>query len=157
MSERLIKLNFHSTPPDMSQSSAHTPPFLPAAKNAFYEELNALVKDVPPSDKLILLGDFNTRVGTDFNNWKGVLGSHGTRKLNSNGLMLLSVCAENDLTITNTLFCQADKYETTWMNPRSKQWHLIDNAICRRRDIHDVRITRAGEEGEGGGGGRVLD
>ena len=99
----------------------------------------------PPtsSDKFILLGDFNARVGTDCNNWKGVLGPHGTGKLNSNGLMSLSFCAENDLTITNTLFRQADKYKTTWMHPRSKQWHLIDYAIYRRRNIRDVRITRA--------------
>ena len=57
--------------------------------------------------------------------------------------MLLSFCAKNDLTITNTLFRQADKYKTRWMHPRSKQWHLIDYAICRRRDIRDIRITRA--------------
>ena len=124
-----------------------------AAKDAFYEELNALVKDAPlplppppsphpASDKLILLRDFNARVGPGCNNWKGVLGPHATGKLNSNGFMLLSFCAENDLTVTNTLFHQADKYKTTWMHPRSKRWHLTDYAICRRRDIRDVRITR---------------
>ena len=117
-------------------------------KDAFYEELNALVKDVPQSDKLILLGDSNARVGTDCNNWKGVLGPHGAGKRNSNGLMLLCSCAENDLTITNTLFRQADKYKTTWLHPRSKQWHLIDYAVCRRRDIRDVRITRAMQRAE---------
>ena len=94
------------------------------AKDALYEELNALVNGAPtspppppppprPSDKLILLGDFNARVDTDCNNWKGVLGPHGTGELNSNGLMLLSFCAENDLTITSTLLRQADKYKTT--------------------------------------------
>ena len=57
--------------------------------------------------------------------------------------MSLSFCAESDLTITNTLFRQADKYKTTWMLPRSKQCHLIDYAVCCRRDIRDVRITRA--------------
>ena len=85
----------------------------------------------------------NARVGTDCNNWKVVLGPHYTGKLNSNGLLLLCFCAENDLTITNTMFRQADKYKTTWMHPRAKLWHLIDYAICRRRDIRDVRITRA--------------
>ena len=89
-------------------------------KDAFYEELNALVKDVSQSDELILLGDFEARADTDCNSWKGILGPHGVGKLNSNGLMLLSFCAENDLTITNTLFHQADKYKTTWMHPRSK-------------------------------------
>ena len=29
------------------------------------------------------------------------------------------------------------------MHPRSKQWHLIDYTICRRRDVRDVRINRA--------------
>ena len=60
--------------------------------------------------------------------------------------------AENDLTITNTLFRQADMYKTTWMHPRSKQWHLIDYVICRCRDIRDVRITRTTREGVGGWG-----
>ena len=138
-----MKLRFTLNPPDMSQSYAPTLISSDGTKDAFYEELNALVKVVPQSNKLILLGDFNARVGTECNNWKGVLGPHGTGKLNSNGFMLLSFCAENYFTITNTLFCQADKYKTTWMHPRSNQWHLSDHAICRRRDIHDVRVTRA--------------
>ena len=129
----------------MSVISAYAPTLTSSdeAKDVFYEELNALVKDVPPSNKLILLGDFNARVGTACNNWKGVLGPHRIRKLNSNGLVLLSFCAENDLNITNKLFHKADKYKTRWMHLRSKQWRLIDYAICRRRDIRDVRITRA--------------
>ena len=48
------------------------------------------MKGVPPppsSDKLILLGDFNARVGTDCNNWKGVLGPHGTRNLKRLGVV----------------------------------------------------------------------
>ncbi|PFX13771.1 Craniofacial development protein 2 [Stylophora pistillata] len=50
---------------------------------------------------------------------------------------------QNNLTITNTLFRQADKYKSTWMHPRSKQWHLIDYIICRRRNARDFGITRA--------------
>ena len=153
VSERLMKLSFPLNPSrHVIIISAYAPTLTSSdeAKDAFYEELSALVKDVPPSNKFILLGDFNARVGTDCNNWKGVLGPLGTGKLNSNGLMLLSFCAENDLTITNTLFRQADQYKTTWMHPRLKQWHLIDYAICRRRDIRDVRITRA-MRGEGVG------
>ena len=70
-----------------------------------------------------------------------MLGPHGTGKLNSNGLMLLSFCAEK-LAVTNTLFRLADKHKTMWMHPRSKQWHMIDFAICRQRDIRDFMITR---------------
>lgn len=144
--ERLMKLRFPlNSSRFVTVISAYAPTLTSSddAKETFYEQLDRLVKATPPGDKLLLLGDFNARVGSDRDNWKGVLGPHGTGKMNSNGLMLLTLCAENDLTITNTLFRQADKYKTTWMHPRSKQWHLIDYAICRRRDISDFRITRA--------------
>ena len=55
----------------------------------------------------------------------------------------MSKCAEHGLNITNTLFRLANKHKTTWMHPRSKQWHLIDYVIVRQRDIRDVLITRA--------------
>ena len=113
-------------------------------KEKFYEDLDKLVvKEAPTEDKLILLGDFNTRGRTDHSNWKGVLGPHLTGKMNANGQLLLTLCAENTLTITITFFRQADKYKTTWMHPRRKQWHVLDYAICRRRDISDFKITRA--------------
>ena len=53
------------------------------------------------------------------------------------------MCAKFQLIITNTLFQQAEKYESSWMHARSKHWHLIDYIIMRQRDIHDVRKTRA--------------
>nr|VZI51298.1 unnamed protein product [Spirometra erinaceieuropaei] len=36
-----------------------------AAKDKFYEDLRALLAIAPKADKLIVLGDFNARVGTD--------------------------------------------------------------------------------------------
>ncbi|VDM01129.1 unnamed protein product [Schistocephalus solidus] len=40
-----------------------------AAKERFYEDLHALLVTVPKVDKLIVFGDFNTRVGTDHAAW----------------------------------------------------------------------------------------
>ena len=88
------------------------------------------------------MGDFNAKVGKDQASWKEILGSQGVGKINSNGL-LLSKCAEHELRVTDTVFRQADKFKTTWMHPRSKQWHLIDYIIVRQRDLRDVCITRA--------------
>ncbi|VDM02718.1 unnamed protein product [Schistocephalus solidus] len=43
-------------------------------KDKLYEDLHALLATVPKVDKLIVLGDFNARVGTDHTAWQGVLG-----------------------------------------------------------------------------------
>eukprot|EP00918_Siedleckia_nematoides_P069443 GHVU01151481.1.p1 GENE.GHVU01151481.1~~GHVU01151481.1.p1 ORF type:complete len:125 (-),score=7.98 GHVU01151481.1:143-517(-) len=69
--------------------------------------------------------------------WKCVLGPHRVGKQNSRGLLQLNNCAEHVLCITNTICHQANKYTTTCMHPRSKQWHLIDYVIIRQRDIQD--------------------
>ena len=110
----------------------------------FSANLSSVLDSVLANDKLILLGDFNARVGRDHCRWEGVLGRHGTGNLNANGLLLLSKCTEYDLAVTNTVFKMADKYKTSWMHPRSKQSHFqIDYVIVRKRDIRDVLITRA--------------
>ena len=87
-------------------------------------------------------GDFNARVGRDHSRWEGVISRHGTGNMNVNGL-LLSKCTENVLVITNTVFRMVDKNMTSWMHPRSKQWHLIDYVIVHQRDLQHALITRA--------------
>ena len=78
-------------------------------KEALYGNLDSLVKSTPSSDKLIVLGNFNARVGSDYESWKGVLGPHGLDKMSSNGLLLLTKSAENNLTIINILFRLVNK------------------------------------------------
>ncbi|XP_076453095.1 uncharacterized protein LOC143288462 [Babylonia areolata] len=91
-------------------------------KESFYE-VSRTISAVDRKDRLIILGNFNACVGVDFSSWPKVLGQHGTGKCNSNGLLLLSLCTQHGLT-PNTLFQQVDKYKNTWMQPRSKQWHI---------------------------------
>jgi exonuclease III len=111
-------------------------------KDKFYADLRRLLKSVPESDKIIILGDFNARVGRDSDTWKAIIGKHGVGSCNDNGRLLLEFCAELQLTITNTIFQQKDSLKTTWMHPRSKHWHLIDYIIVRQRDLKDVLHTR---------------
>ena len=111
-------------------------------KDKFYDDLDSVISAAPWTDKLILLGDFSARVGTDHQTWEGVMGSEGVGKCNSNGLLLLRKCAEHELLITNTVFRLPTSRKTTWMHPRSKHWHLIDYVIVRRKDRQDVRVTK---------------
>ena len=146
ISERLMKLRLPISKKRYATIISAYAPTLTSqdeVKEKFYADLKALLLTIPPSDKVLLLGDFNARIGSDHNQWKHVMGPHGVGKINSNGVLLLSMCTELDLMITNTIFRQANKYKTTWMHPRSKHWHLIDFVITRRKDQRDVLITKA--------------
>ena len=146
ISDRLMTLriplagNTHLT---IISAYAPTLSYADEEKEAFYQLLSNTLHATPQSDKLLLLGDFNARVGSNNSAWPSVLGPHGMGKENSNGLLLLTLCSEEGLSITNTLFEQPEIHKATWMHPRSKHWHLIDFVITRRRDISDILITRA--------------
>ena len=101
-----------------------------------------MISAAPWTHKLILLRDFNARMGTDHQTWEGVIGSEGVGKCNSNGLLLLRKCAEHELLITNTVFRLPTRRKTSWVQPRSKHWHLIDYVIVRRKEREDVRVTK---------------
>ncbi|XP_046860157.1 craniofacial development protein 2-like [Xenia sp. Carnegie-2017] len=111
-------------------------------KDAFYEDLSAIIRTIPAHDKCIVLGDFNARVGNDFPTWPSVLGHHRIGNVNSNGNLLLTMCAENNLTITNSYFQLPNKLKTTWKHARSGHWHLIDYIITKSKDISDFHVTR---------------
>nr|VZI17818.1 unnamed protein product [Spirometra erinaceieuropaei] len=58
-------------------------------------------------------------------------------------LLLLRTCAEHRLILTNTFFCLPEREKATWRHPRSRQWHLLDYVLVRRRDQRDVLVTKA--------------
>ena len=89
-------------------------------KEEFHSNLRETIRLVPSNDRLILVGDFNAKVDSDTEKWRGVLGSHGVGKCNANGELLLALCSEYNLVVTNTLFKYEDTYKMTWMHPRSK-------------------------------------
>ena len=111
-------------------------------KDRFYEELDVAIRSVNPRDKIILLGDFNARVGRRSDLWSAI-GPQGVGNMNTNGLRLLSLCSEHDLVITNTLFRLKNIHKTSWMHPRSKQWHLLDYIIVKSDQVKEVHQTRA--------------
>ena len=96
----------------------------------------------PRTNKLLLIGYFNARIGRENDKWPLVMGKHGIGKCNSNGELLLALCSEFELTVKNTMFKKKDERKTTWMHPRSKHSHMIDFIITRCRDKMDINSTR---------------
>lgn len=76
----------------------------PTTKEAFYRYLRSLLQRIDKADKIVIIGDFNTRVSKNHNNWPGALGRNGIGNCNNNSQLLLELYAEHSLAITNTLF-----------------------------------------------------
>ena len=65
-------------------------------KESFYAELGQVMSSIPRHDKILLIRDFNARVGKDANLWGGVIGREGIGKCNSNGqISLCRILAEH--------------------------------------------------------------
>ena len=96
---------------------------------------------------VIVLGDFNPRVGTDTDTWHNVLGPHGVGNINGNGQRLLDFCATNSLLISNTWFRHKFLHQCTWYQngDRSNPDHMIDYVLIGAKfcsSILDTRVYR---------------
>ena len=70
----------------------------------FYEDLQDLLELTPKKDVLVIIGDWNAKVGSQ--EIPGVKGKFGLGVQNEAGQRLMELCQENTLVIANTLFQQ---------------------------------------------------
>ena len=56
-----------------------------ANKETFYSHQKGTLRNIPVYDKLLLIGDFNARIGRENAKWPSALGKYGIGKCNSNG------------------------------------------------------------------------
>ena len=117
-------------------------------KSMFLEELQNTLDAVPENDILLLLGDFNARIGvrdSDDGLWSNVIGGHGLEERNLAGEEFLQVCELNQLLIMNTWFQKKQIHYGTWMHPATKLCHMIDFIVMRqsqRMCCIDVQVMR---------------
>ncbi|BHF59503.1 hypothetical protein SprV_0100246200 [Sparganum proliferum] len=70
-------------------------------------------------------------------------GPHGLNSSNDSDLLLLRTCAEHRLNLNNTYIRFPLREKATWMQPRSRHWHLLDYNLVQKRDQGDVLVTKA--------------
>ena len=71
-------------------------------KDNFYKILHAVIKDIPKHDVMSVVGDLNTKVGSDRQYYPDILGEQGLDDINKNGTLLLDYGLSNDLVISTT-------------------------------------------------------
>jgi hypothetical protein len=96
----------------------------------FYRNLQSVLNEIPRKDVLILMEDWNSKIG------KGeeteTVGKYGLENRNEEGGRLLEFCGENALFLANTYFEQPEWRLYTWTSPDGKYNNKINYILGRR-------------------------
>src|SRR5215510_13228855 len=119
-------------------------------KDEFWDELNIVLGQFNPREKVTVAGDLNARVGTKSEISDNVLGRFNDPSVNGNSERLIEVCIENGLYISNTFFKHKYIHTYTWENRTAGQKSVIDFIIYDQRLkslVMDTRVVRGADVG----------
>ena len=115
-------------------------------KDDFFSELSSTIHSINETDDLIVMGDFNGRVGGRRPPWETYLGPHSdsSRECNNNGEHLLNLCVEHGLFLTNTFFKHRPSHTQTWYKwneiSQTSQIDFILTRLTKRRSVTDSKV-----------------
>ena len=116
-------------------------------KEDFYNQLQATKDAIKDRNALIIMDDFNAKVGDEASKHQG-LSPRGLGKRNDSGENLLSFSQANDLMILNTWFEHHPRRKFTWVSPDKKTKNQIDYIFVSKNlfsSFTDFR-TRPGDD-----------
>ena len=117
-------------------------------KEEFYSRLLTIVQDRPRRNIIIVMGDFNAKIGSDNTGYEEVMGRQGLGERNENGERFADLCATTGLVIGGSFFHHKRIHKATWISPDLSTENQIDHmCICKkfRRTLQDVRVMRGAD------------
>ena len=128
----MISVHFQGKPFNITiiQAYAPTSNAEEAEVEQFYEDIRDLSELTPQKDILLIIGDWNAKVGSQ--ETPGVTGKFGLGLWNEAGQRLIEFCQENTLVIANILFQQQKRRLYTWTSPDGQHQNQIDYILCSK-------------------------
>ena len=140
--DTMISVHFQGKPFNITviQDYAPTSNAKEAEVEWFYEDLQDLLELTPPKDVLLIIGDWNAKVGSQ--ETPEVTGKFGLGIQNEAGQRLIEFCQENALVIANTLFQQHERRLYTWASPDGQHRNQIEYILCSQRWRSSIGSTK---------------
>ena len=115
--DRIISVHLQSKPFNITVIQVYAPTSNAEESEVerFYEDLQDLLELTPKKDVLVIIGDWNAKVGSQ--ETPGVTGKFGLGMQTEAGQRLIEFCEENALLIANTIFLQHKRRLYTWTSP----------------------------------------
>ena len=139
VSSRNIMLKIKAKPFDIAiiQTYAPTSSYSDEEIEVHYEEINKMIKEVKSTDVLLVLGDFNAKIGCG--SYQDLVGNYGLGERNSRGDRLLQFCIEHNFVVTNTTFKHPKRLLYTWKSPGDVTRNQIDYLLIRKRHRNSIK------------------
>ena len=106
----------------------------------FYEDLQDFLELTPKKDVLLIIGDWNAKVGSQ--ETPGVAGKFGLGVQKEAWQRLIEFCQESTLVIANILFQQHKRKFYTWTSPDGQHQNQIDYILCSQRWRSCIQRTK---------------
>ena len=138
ISDRVALLKISSRYVDMCLLQVYAPTSESADEELaqFYSQLEEGMKQCKSNELLLVMGDFNAKVGSE--KVEHVIGSHGLGAMNERGRILQEWCYENELCIMNTWFQKKDEKLWTWRRADGIIKNQIDFILIQKRFFNAI-------------------
>ena len=143
ISDRIIYVRMRAAPVNISlyQIYAPTAAAEEETKDGFYLQMEQEIERVQKKDMLVVMGDYNAKVGRNLEGEVG--GRFGLGDMNESGERVVNFCLENNLVITNTMFKHHQRKMYTWNSPDGHTKNQIDYIMISKRFRKCVLNSRA--------------
>ena len=127
----------------MVQACAPTNDAMDEEKDEFYNQVQDTVSSCNRNDMIVVVGDWNAKVGNNNTNRKELIGKFGIGIMNDNEERLCDFCSANGFIISGTIFPYKDIHKLTWRSPDGRTVNQIDHVLVNgnmRTSILDIRV-----------------
>ena len=152
----MISVHFQGKPFSITVIQAYAPTSNTEVAEVewFYEDLQDILELTPKKDVLIIIGDWNAKIGSQ--ETPGVTGKFGLGMQNEAGQRLTEFCQENALVIANTLSQQHKRRLYIWTSPDGQYQNQIDYILCSQRWRSSIQSIKTGPGADCGSDNELL-
>ncbi|XP_063391796.1 uncharacterized protein LOC134677293 [Cydia fagiglandana] len=102
-------------------------------KDILYEQLSLTIGQADKN--MIVMGDFNGKIGTQQQGEEATIGNYGIGKRNGNGERVVSMAKENNLALLSSFFKNKPERKWTWKSPDGVYKNEIDHIATNQRKV----------------------